>query len=270
VGARDLPQAQTLPSSFMVAGPRSMDVAWPPLFEPKYILCGYQAGFPDQVVALTGRGFGAIVPVSHSGGSSKAASFSLVGLDAMGPLAGASWSHHGLRLVTTAGNILHCPGNRPVMSTWSCSVAEHVPLPTTGSDVLAAAFKEGRYDAEKDLVKPLLALVFKSLPKMVALYTSDGGKWAPNGEVHLPFNADHRLGLNFHGDNLLISSATGEIRRHSLTGASPSVSSAPPPVPGRHFTSACPISADGLVRLGTRSTGSEYGAALGPELLFSD
>merc|ERR1712151_720316 len=118
----------------------------------------------------------------------------------------------------------------------SCSVTEHVPLPTTGSDVLAAAFKEGGDDA----VKPLLALVFKSPPKMVALYTSDGGKWAPTGEVHLPFNVDHHLGLNFHGDDLLISSATGEIRRHSLTGAPLSVSSAPPPVPGRYFTSACP------------------------------
>merc|ERR1711972_917000 len=95
---------------------------------------------------------------------------------------------------------------------------------------------------------------------------SDGGKWAPTGEVHLPFNADHHLGLNFHDDDLLISSATGEIRRHSLTGASPSVLPAPPLVPGRHFTSACPVSGDGLVRLGTRSTGSGIGAAVGPEL----
>merc|ERR1712151_1202175 len=147
----------------------------------------------------------------------------------------------------------------------SCSVTEHVPLPTTGPDVLAAAFKEGRDDA----VKPLLALVFKSLPKMVALYTSDGGKWAPTGEVHLPFDADNHLGLNFHDGALLISSATGEVRRHSLSGASPSVLSAPPPVPGRHFTSACPTSADGLVRLGMR-TASDVGAAVGPELLFSN
>lgn len=263
------PASLAAPSGFMAAGPRSMDVTWPPLFEPKHILCGYQAGTPDQVVALTGRGFGAIVPVAHSGGSSKAESFSLVGLDAMGPLAGASWSRHGLRLVTTAGKILHCPGSRPVMSTWFCSIAEHVPLLMTGSDVLAAAFTEGRDDAEKASSKPLLALVLKSLPKMVALYTSDGGKWAPTGEVHLPFDADHHLGLNFHDDDLLISSATGEVRRHSLTGASPSVMSAPPPVPGRHFSSACPTSADGLVRLGTR-TASGNGAALGPELLFSD
>merc|ERR1712151_394928 len=147
----------------------------------------------------------------------------------------------------------------------SCSVTEHVPLPTTGPDVLAAAFKEGRDDA----AKPLLALVFKSLPKMVALYTSDGGKWAPTGEVHLPFSADHHVGLNFHDDDLLISSATGEIRRHSLTGASPSVLPAPPSVPGRRFTSACPTSADGFVRLGIR-TASGIGAAVGPELLFSN
>merc|ERR1719343_1954924 len=148
------------------------------------------------------------------------------------------------------------------MSTWSCSVAENIPLLTTGSDVLAAAFTEGQDDAEQALSKPVLALVLKSLPKMVALYTSDGGTWAPTGEVHLPFDADHHLGLNFHDDHLLISSATGEVRRHSLTGASPSVLSAPPPVPGRRFSSACPISADGLVRLATRSTGSDIGAAL--------
>merc|ERR1712157_339189 len=128
---------------------------------------------------------------------------------------------------------------------------------------------EGQDDAEQALSKLVLALVLKSLPKMVALYTSDGGTWAPIGEVHLPFDADHHLGLNFHDDHLLIFSATGEVRRHSLTGASPSVLSAPPPVPGRHFSSACPSSADGMVRLAQR-TGSGSGAALGPELLFSD
>jgi len=262
-------------AGFMVPGPKSLDVAWPPLFEPKHLLCGYQAGLSGKVVALTRRGFGALVSVSHTGERSAADVFSLEGVGDLGPVAGATWTRHGLQLVTTTGKLVQCPGSMPVMGVWSCQEAQHVSLPLpAGSELVAAAFKEAD-DAKDASAEPLLALVFKNFPKLAMLYSSKGGTWTPNGEVHLPLDADHRIGLNFQGDDLLVATSMGEISRHSLKGAPPSVLppsvlAAPPAVAGRHFTSACPMSETSFVRLGLRPTGSETGLARGPELLLSE
>jgi len=165
---------------------------------------------------------------------------------------------------------MHCPGSEPVMGVWSCEVARHAPLPLpVGSEILAAAFKVTANDAKDASADPLLALVFKHFPKLVMLYSSKDGAWKASGEIHLPSD-DMQVGLNFHGDDLIISTASGEVHRRSITGASSSLLAAPPAVVGRHFTSACPISETGVVRLGLRQMLSDAGSSRAPELIFSD
>merc|ERR1711920_477187 len=102
-----------------------MNVAWPPLFEPKHLLCGYQADAPGKVVALSRRGFGALVRVIPGHAQTESESFALDGVAEMGPIAGASWGLSGLQLVTSGGKLLHCPGSAPVMGVWSCEAAQH-------------------------------------------------------------------------------------------------------------------------------------------------
>jgi len=138
-----------------------------------------------------------------------------------------------------------------------------------GSEILAAAYKETADDAKDASAEPLLALIFKNLPKSVMLYSSSGDSWSPSGEMHLPI-VDDPAGLSFHGDDLLISTATGEIHRRSLRGAPSSVVVAPPLVTGRHFTSACPLEGKGFVRLGLRQMVNDGGIVRSPELFFSD
>merc|ERR1712066_504237 len=194
--------------------------------------------------------------------------FSLDGVSHLGPVAGATWRSSGLQLVTSGGKLLHCPGSSPVMGVWSCEPARHDPLPMpTGSEILAAAFKEAAGDAKDASADPILALVFKHLPKLVMLFSSKDGAWKSSGEIHLPSD-DMRVGINFHGDDLIVSTASGEIHRRSMTGAPSSMLAAPPSVVGRHFTSACPISETGLVRLGLRQMPSDAGSARAPELIF--
>lgn len=257
-------------AGFMSVSQKSLDVAWPPLFEPKHVLCGYQAGSPEKVVTLTRRGFGALVPVSSAGGRSESQPFSLEGVGESGPLAGATWTRRGLQLVTSKGKLLHCPGHAPVDGIWSCGMDRHAPFPLpAGAELLAAAFKEAADDANDASSDPLLALVFKNLPRLVMLYSSKDGTWRPSGEVHLPAD-DHRVGLNFHGDDLLISTSLGDVRRHSLKGTSSTVLVSPAVDAGRLFSSACPTSEEGLVRLAFRQRSSDAGAARSPELLFSE
>jgi len=270
-GAPHAPTSATTPAGFMAVGPKSLDVAWPPLFEPKHVLCGYQAGVPGKVLALTRRGFGALVPVDQSEEKSEAQPFSLDGIGEMGPLAGATWTRRGLQLVTTAGKFLHCPGSSPVLGSWSCKAAQHTTLTLpAGSELLAAAFKEAADDAKDASAAPLLALVLNNFPKLVVLYADNGHSWSPSGEVHLPHDVDHRIGLNFHGDDLLVTTSAGEVHRHSMGGAPPTVHTAPTALVGRHFTSVCPTSEAGLARLGMRHMVSDVGTVRGPELLFSD
>merc|ERR1719162_1013179 len=110
--AGDHPQdLAATPASFMALGPKSLDVAWPPLFEPQHVLCGHQAGYPGKVVALTRRGFASMVSVRHDAARferAEAEGFALGGVSEHGPLAGATWSRTGLHLVTAAGKLLEC------------------------------------------------------------------------------------------------------------------------------------------------------------------
>lgn len=223
------------------------------------------------MVALTRRGFGALVSVVSGDARSEAEPFSLEGVGHLGSLAGATWGFFGLHLVTSSGKFMYCPGKLPVMGVWSCDVAPHAPLSLPpGSEILAAAYKEAADDAKDASAEPRLALIFKHLPKLVMLYSSTEKTWRPSGETHLPFSVDNRVGLNFHGDDLLVSTATGEIHQRSLKATASSVIAAPPIVAGRHFTSACHTSGKGLVRLGVRQVMGDVGLARSPELLFSD
>jgi len=257
------------PPAFMAAGPKSLDIAWPPLFEPQHVLCGHQAGFPGKVVALSRRGFASLVSVRHDVGRferAEAEGFALGGVSQHGPLAGAAWSRTGLHLVTAAGKLLECPNHMPTEGVWACQEAALASLPLpAGSQLLAAAFKEAA-EAKDASTEPLVALVFKHLPKLALLFSSHGNTWRPAGEVHLPLETDQRIGLNFDGDDLLMSMPSGDVHRRNLHGKA-SVHTVPA-LEGRHFHGACVANADQeLLRLALRQTDGT-GAVRGPELLI--
>merc|ERR1719330_1100646 len=269
VAGGDGPAMLAQPAGFMTAGPKALSVEWPVLFEPKHVLSGHDAGRRGNLLTLTRRGFGAMIAIGSDDARSETESFSLEGM--YEPIAGARWGAHGLHLVSSGGRFMHCPGNLPVNGVWSCEATPHSTFPVpAGSEILAAALKETADDAKDASAEPVLALIFKNLPKSVMLYSSSGDSWRPSGEMHLPIVDDAPAGLNFHGDDLLISTATGEIHRRSLRGGASSVVVAPPPITGRHFTSACPLEGKGFVRLGLRQMLNDGGIARSPELLFSD
>jgi len=109
-------------------------------------------------------------------------------------------------------------------------------------------------------------LVFKHLPKLALLYSGIGNSWKPAGELHLPLEEKQRIGLNFHGDDLLISTAMGHVHRRSLHGGAHRVHSMPSSE-GRFFNSACVANAEEqLVRLALQS--QVQGASRVPQLLI--
>lgn len=259
------------PPAFMAAaGPKNLDIAWPPLFEPHHLLCGHQAGYPGKVVALSRRGFASMVSVRHDAARFErveAEGFALGGVSEHGPLAGAAWSRTGLHLVTAAGKVLECPNHMPTEGVWACQEAALASLPLpAGSQLFAAAFKEAT-EAKDASSEPLIALVFKHLPKLALLYSSHGNTWRPAGEVHLPLETDQRVGLNFDGDDLLISMPSGDVHRRNLHGKA--LVHTVPSLEGRHFHSACAANGEReLMRLALRASVDAAGTARGPELLI--
>jgi len=259
--AAEEPKQAAVPAAFMAKEMKARRVAWPALFEPRHLLCGPAAG----VAALTTHGFGALVPL-HMGGMEEveAEPFALEGLGEFGALAGAGWAAQGLDLVTQAGDLLHCPGHRPgEHGAWRCgavSPARRLPVPR-GSRLLVGAVRGlpgGR----------LAAMLLEHLPGSVALVSEDAEGWSPAGEVHLPPGSStdgFRPGLAFSGEELLITTPTGEVhRRHLERGPA-----TPHPSPGgrREFRAACGMPGGGIAHL---ALAQQPLGRWGPELLVPE
>merc|ERR1719487_547103 len=126
---------------FMTTSLHTLPVEWPALFEPRHLACQTRAT-GMAIVALTARGFGALVNIKNSTevgeGPFIAQQFALEGISDLGPLVGASWNPSGLHLVTKRGRILHCPGHVPSGGAWSCQVDAGAPLPLSPGATLRA------------------------------------------------------------------------------------------------------------------------------------
>jgi hypothetical protein len=226
----------------MAAGPKVRSIAWPALFEPKYLLCPPKIAGQGNVVALTPRGVGAMVPVADSDDEAKAEHFSLDGLAEFGKLAGAAWAKDGLKLITAAGHLLDCEGHSHTDGRWPCRAAEHAPLPLPkGGELTSAAF------AEQGAHGPMVALMLKSLPGVAALYRSESGVWHPQGEVHVSEPAG--AGLTFDGDDLLVTLRDGTVHRRPTMHGSAGLHAAPAANTAREFCSACAAAEGKLLRL---------------------
>ncbi|CAK0840836.1 unnamed protein product, partial [Prorocentrum cordatum] len=106
--------------------PAPEKISWPGLFEPRLLACGPPGQDGGGVVAaLTQRGFGA---AARLGAASAAETFRLTGLSHLPPLVGASWGADGLTLVSSLGDLLACPGQRPAAgASWTCGPAPDAP-----------------------------------------------------------------------------------------------------------------------------------------------
>jgi len=261
---------------FMSPSLRALPVEWPPLFEPRHLVCqGRSTG--AAIAALTSRGFGALLQVKNTsdsleaGGAAKtiaAEQFALSGITAMGPLVGASWGTSGLHLVTRAGRLLHCPGHVPTDGAWPCRPDEGTPLPISPGATLRAGAITEHVSAGRTL-----ALHFEEMPTTVVLYKEQvaGQGWRPAGEIHLP-PGSHRAALGFAGDHLIMACEDGAVHRHPLgEGAFPSLLPAPATTASREWHSACAtsLSDSSIVRLALRQASSHLSAAWRPELVVS-
>ncbi|CAK0893091.1 unnamed protein product, partial [Prorocentrum cordatum] len=181
------------------------------------------------VAALTQRGFGA---AARLGAASAAETFRLTGLSHLPPLVGASWGADGLTLVSSLGDLLACPGQRPAAgASWTCGPAPDAParLPVQeGTSLLAAtaAVLSGVGGAGGE---PRLhaALLYESAPDLVALFHLDGGAWLPLGEVAVPPHGPGSAGalgrvslaLSPGGDLTLATDTGAVVRRRLRDGA---------------------------------------------------
>uniref|UniRef100_A0A7S4QPE5 Uncharacterized protein n=1 Tax=Alexandrium monilatum TaxID=311494 RepID=A0A7S4QPE5_9DINO len=262
------------PAAFMAKEMKAKSVSWPALFEPKHLICGHESAGEPVVAALTPHGFGALVPTGK--GSIKeveAQPFALEGLGEFGPLAGAGWAQKGLELVTQAGHLLHCPGHIPgEYGAWRCGPsagAARLPVPVS-SRLLAAAVRSAPEGMGR-----FAALLLEHLPGSVTLVSEDADGWSPAGEVHLPpgsTTSGFRPGLAFAGEELLITTPSGEVhRRHPAHGPG-----TPHPAPGsaagrREFHAACGMPGGDLARLALAPKSRPGGGmAWRPELLMPE
>jgi hypothetical protein len=226
-GGNSFTEAKAAKSSMLASSgnwPKAVPekISWPSFFEPKLLACG---GNEHWVAAISTRGFGATATLGTETDVNNAASFRLSGVSHLAPLAGASWSSaehgadkEGLLLVTTAGDILMCAGQRPrAGGSWHCGPMSKAPvaLPIVpGSSVHAAAM--GWLRGSADLGGPPrlhAALVSEHTPDQVVLYTlEDSGAWLPLGEVPLPSSATtkQRISLAF--------TTTGELQVGTADG----------------------------------------------------
>jgi len=184
-------------------------VAWPAFFEPKLLIC-VEGG---SVAALTPRGFGAMAAL---GSSAAVQPFRLSGLAASAPLVGASQVEDGgLLLITRAGQLLGCPGQRPQAAgaAWACRPEARTRLPVPeGARLVAAAAATigGRLHA---------ALVHEAEPNLVVLFAEDDEPeaWLPLGEVRLP-GGHARPTVSFSGgSDLFVATGEGHVLRRRLS-----------------------------------------------------
>jgi hypothetical protein len=239
------------------------NVQWPHLFEPKHLICSPKSvgvGASAKVAALTPRGFGALVQV----GQTVATPFALEGLGAHGPIAGASWGHGGLGLVTKTGHLFHCPGHEiGEFGSWKCQAQAHPPVPMpAGAKLLAAAVQEFENDHR-------VAVIFEHHPKLVALFRHAAGEWIPHGEIHIPMQVAAHPNLAFHDDHLLMMSRTGEVHSKHLRDGTAFVHPATGDAAPREFHSACHCNDGNLMHLALRQKMVGTGSAWGPELIGS-
>mmetsp|Transcript_109723 Transcript_109723/g.283565 ORF Transcript_109723/g.283565 Transcript_109723/m.283565 type:complete len:918 (-) Transcript_109723:273-3026(-) len=257
-------------SGFMAPASKVQSIVWPSLFEPRHLLCGPHTDSP--VIALTPRGVGALVNMglqtaNTAEQSFTAEPFALEGLGQWGPLAGAARTQRGLQLLTTTGKLLHCAGHQvPAGGAWPCQESQHPPLPMpTGSELVSAAFAEDASAASTNL---LVALVFKNMPEIAALYRAVAGSWHPAGEVHVPPGSGPQPSLGFDGvENLLVTGAAGEVHRRHLAGGTHALHPAPAGASAREFRSACVLPEGQIIRLALRQM--DTSAPSRPELILS-
>eukprot|EP00747_Dinoflagellata_sp_TGD_P209854 gnl/TRDRNA2_/TRDRNA2_83232_c0_seq1.p1 gnl/TRDRNA2_/TRDRNA2_83232_c0~~gnl/TRDRNA2_/TRDRNA2_83232_c0_seq1.p1 ORF type:complete len:1094 (-),score=244.86 gnl/TRDRNA2_/TRDRNA2_83232_c0_seq1:60-3341(-) len=247
---------------FMAVTTRALPIVWPALFEPRHLSCGPT---PGSFLALSHRGFGATV---HMNGDDmvQAEPFALDGI--LGPLAGASWTKEGLLLVSSAGELVRCPGAGPASSkSWTCDVAGSEALPVPSNTRLAAAAA-----ADPAIGGRKVALMFEDALGTVALFADNGAGWKPIGEVHVPLkqHLHGRFGISFAGSDLVVTAGDGEVHRRRLRDGTdqmypaPSMPSAAAPIEWR---AACALPTGEVARLAMRRS-METGAfaAWKPEL----
>jgi hypothetical protein len=260
------PETTSVPTNgFMTPSLRTLPVDWPPLFEPRHLVCQTRSS-GAAITALTPRGFGALLHVTNStddleGRATEplaAESFALAGISALGPLVGANWGKAGLHLVTKAGHLLHCPGHVPTNGAWPCEAASAPAAPISpGASLRAGALSD--HEAGR-----MLALLFESMPKTVVMYKEhkNGKSWVPAGEVHLPPGC-HQPKVGFSGDSLMLVGEDGAVHHRLLQdGVQPSVLPAPSSSATREWHDACAASTmdGGVMRLALSHSGLATGA----------
>jgi hypothetical protein len=259
---------------------KPQDVAWPAFFEPRHLLCGPPAAGENvpRVVALTPRGFGALATIGgtqQAEAVQRALPFALDGVGEFGPLAGASWSQHGLELVTQVGKLLICPGHAPAEhGAWLCKATDGPPLPMpSGTQLIAAAVGDFADVADGMGMGRRLAMVHKDFPGTVSIFAEEGmGKgWNPVGEMHLPQDdmTGHagKVSLAFANHELLIIMGNGVVHRRDMFYGTHAFHPAPAAAGKREFHAVCSLPKEGLLRLALRPADARDGSAWVPELL---
>lgn len=254
------------PAFLASGGPQARHVEWPMLFEPRHLACGPRghAAAAGKVLALSPRGFGALVPEGQE--RVEAEPFALdFGGEPQAPIAGATWHDQGLHLVTKDAKLMHCPGHTPADGAWACRPSEHAPVPVPeGTELLAAAFKA----ADAHSPEPLMAMVFKNLPHAAVVYQAAADGWKPLTEVHVPVAPGDGMHLGFDNDSLLVSTGSGEVHRRGLRSSTPPAFFPAPADQGlRRYHAACAQHDGGLMRLAHRRADGEAGAPWRPELI---
>jgi hypothetical protein len=261
------------PSDFMARLQSVIPTRWPSLFEPRHLACSPRHG---TAVALTPRGFGAVISISQTTSTSvveEARPFSLEGMIAAGPLAGASWLHDGLHLVTRAGSIWRCLGEAPNPGeSWTCATSHSDALPVPpGAEVLAAAVGEVPGSAASS-TRRLAGLLFKHAPDRVFIFSDDGG-WHTSGEIHTPpATGLGRPSLQFNADELLILMPDSTVYQRSTSSGTSTTNAKRTLTNGgevREWRSTCVPAHGGLLRLSLLSSTKEASNAWLPELIAS-
>jgi len=192
----------------------------------------------------------------------------LGGVGEFGPLAGATWTQHGLELVTKQGLLLHCPGGPPAEhgGAWACEASPARPLPVpSGAEAIAAAVTE----LAGPEAKKVAALLLDSFPGTVALLEDGPEGWFPMGQVHL--TSAHHHGLAFSGEELVATARGGEVIRKHIRDGSLTTHPAPTGPRGREYHAAGALPGGGLLRLALhRREADGAGAAWLPELLGAE
>jgi hypothetical protein len=201
-------------------------VQWPGFFEPRLLACEPSHDDREPVVAaISTRGRAVIV--SQTQGASSMDTFSLTGLAEFPQLLGASWSKDGLIMVSHAGDVLSCPGRRPLAGgQWACGHLNGVPsrVPTAEEGQLLTATASWMTTSE-GTSRLHAALVSKSAPDVVVMWRLDDNSWELLGELRMPRTKETSIyvkpTLSFAGDSdIVVVTSSNEIIRRRVTDGS--------------------------------------------------